>query len=94
VFSGGYEHVSSQVVAEWIADPTSNYSNSTLVRSKELVSFGFFSLGSPVLTPKQDRLHVFLEGVETHTLEPVTCVYELLPDGEVIEVKSCGSHDT
>lgn len=90
VFRGGFEHVSTWVVAEWLREPQSSAEQETVKTSRQLVGPGFFSLDTPRLSISGDRVQVRLEGVYTH--EPgrhVTCVFDLLPTGEYIEVRAC-----
>jgi len=91
VFSGGFEHVSSRVVAEWVAEAGGASATAAVVSEHELVGFGFFSLGAPELARLKDGVRVTLSGVETHTPErKVTCVFDLHPKGQVTVVRQCG----
>jgi hypothetical protein len=91
VFSGGFEHISSWVVAEWIATPRDNDAEASIVHSTQLVAPGFFSLGAPVMTSRDGALRVELQGRYTHDPErSVSCIFDLLPNGEVKLIKACG----
>ena len=90
VFSGGYEHVSSRVVAEWVAEPKDAGAPPTVSAGHELVAFGSYSLGAPEVTRAKNGLRVTLKGVSTMMPEDtVTCVFELHPKGQVTVVKVC-----
>ena len=90
VFSGGVEHVSSLVIAEWISEPTSNNSAASVVHSVQLIGGGFVSLGPPVLSARKGYLRVTLSGVDTHAPErKVSCIFDLLPSRLVRKVKDC-----
>lgn len=91
VFTGGFEHVSSRVVAEWVADPTGNDTGPTVLSGHELVGAGFFSLGAPEVVRIEAGVRVTLSGVDAHSPEQeVSCVFELYPKGQVKVVKPCG----
>jgi len=90
VFTGGYEHVSSWVTAEWVREPRTNTEMAAVRTSRQLVGPGFFSLGAPLLSSEPKRVRVRLEGVRTHEPElHVTCIYDLLPNGESEEAQEC-----
>lgn len=90
VFSKGFEHVSSKVVAEWVADAVSDAARPAVVHGRELVGFGFFSLGAPVLTPLKNGVRVTLNGFDTHSPDrKLSCVFDLHPSGRATVVKPC-----
>jgi hypothetical protein len=91
VSQAGYEHVSSQVTAEWVSEPTSENARATIAHSIELVAAGFFSLGEPQVTRTADGVRVSLAGVDTHQpARKVTCVFELNSAGRQRTIKACG----
>jgi hypothetical protein len=86
----GFEHVSSGVIAEWIADPIDNNSDSKVIATKQLVEPGLFSLGAPEFIPTNNSLVVKLSGVATHSPDQsVSCVFELYPNAVVKTVRQC-----
>jgi hypothetical protein len=90
VFSGGYEHVSNWVVAEWVETQKGNYDSASVVHSKQLVGPGFFVFDAPILTQPDGYVRVELKGADTHDPErKISCTFELFPDGEVKQVKAC-----
>jgi hypothetical protein len=90
VFSGGYEHVSSWVVAEWVADSSSELGTPSVIHSKQLVGAGFFSFNAPIMTQHDGYLRVDLRGRDTHNPERlVGCIFDLFPDGGVKQVRPC-----
>jgi hypothetical protein len=91
VRQSGYEHVSSQVTVQWVARPTSENAQGTILRSLELVAGGFFSFGEPRLTRLSDGVRVSLIGVDTHQPgRKVGCIFELNSAGRKRTIKSCG----
>jgi len=87
----GHEHVSSQVTAEWVAGPSGESAQATILRSIELVASGFFSFGEPRLLRIADGVRVSLRGVYTHDPDrKVTCVFELSSEGQKRTIKACG----
>lgn len=87
----GFEHVSSGVVAEWVADASEAGEVQRLVASQPLVTSGLVSLGIPVLSVMKDRLRVSLAGVNTYeSTTPVSCIFDLWPDKTATVVKACG----
>jgi hypothetical protein len=95
VSNGGFEHVSSTVVAEWISEPRSTAERPRVARALELVAPGFVSLGAPVLERRGNLMRVTIEGVLSH--EPaatVRCVFDLRPDGTAETIRSCDPHGT
>ena len=91
VFSGGFEHVSSRVVAEWVARATDAEAAPTVTAGYELVPFGSYSLGAPQVTRLKNGVRVTLSGVSTIVPDiTITCVFELHPKGQVTVVRKCG----
>jgi hypothetical protein len=91
VRNAGFEHVSSEVVAEWISEPGTASGSARLVHSRQLVSPGFYSLGTPVIERRANLVRVTISGVDTHRPDiAVTCVYDLHPDGSFDVVRACG----
>ena len=90
VRSGGFEHVSSEVTAEWVAEPAASAKAQTIVASKTLVGGGAFSLGAPVVERIRSGVRVKLSGVRTYKpAESVACIFELGPVRIVVIVAAC-----
>jgi len=91
VWNEGYEHVSSGVTAEWIAEPGDPNDNSQILFSKSLVEPNAFSFGEPTFVQlKNGRVRVKLTGV--NSFEPtsqISCSFDLSPGGNVSVVKPC-----
>ena len=85
----GYEHVSSAVVAEWIAAPADAGTASRVAFSRQLAAPGMISFGQPMLTPRGDRVRVELKGTHAYALNDVSCTFELSPSGEVKIIQAC-----
>ncbi len=91
VSTQGFEHVSSRVVAQWLAPSDAPAAVWAIASSRTLVEPGFLAIGTPRLDARGDAVRVELEGA--HTYQPgleVACTFDLLPDGEVRVVRACG----
>ena len=90
VRNGGFEHVSSQVSAEWVAEPQEAGQPSRVIFTRGLLNGGLISVGVPVLTPLKNQLRVTLHGVvSTDPDEKVSCEFLLKADGTAVVVKKC-----
>ncbi|WP_026802644.1 hypothetical protein [Arenimonas oryziterrae] len=90
----GFEHVSTAVRADWIADATDANAPARTRSSSVLVMPGLYRLRAPKLTERQGELHVELQGVNTYDAkQTVSCQFDLFPDGQVTHVKPCGPAD-
>jgi len=91
VMHQGFEHVSSEVTAEWIADPRDSNEDSHLVFSKTLVPYGIYSFGEPEYAKINGRIRVTLKGINTFQAEQnITCIFDLTPARKVHVVRACG----
>lgn len=90
VWDVGFEHVSSGVVADWVADPTGPDADSTVVASHVLVEPSGVSFGQPQVQAIPKGLRVTLSG--TRSSAPglsISCVFELHPGGVVETIRGC-----
>jgi hypothetical protein len=90
IWSEGFEHVSSGVAAEWIADPNDPNELPKIIHSALLVKPGTMFLEKPTLTRTKNGFSVQLSG--THAYESankISCAFELLPNKTVKTVKPC-----
>ena len=91
VSTQGFEHVSSRVVAQWLAPSDAPAAAWAIASSRTLVEPGFLAIGTPRLDAHGDAVRVELEGVHTYRPGPeVACTFDLLPDGDVRVVRACG----
>lgn len=87
----GFEHVSTGVVAEWVAWADDGESAGRVMASRTLVEPGLLSLGMPRLAVLADRVRVDMVGVDTYaSSQRVSCRFELLPDQTIVVVRACG----
>ena len=90
VVSQGFEHVSTQVVAQWKADGGEDGS-ARIAHEAELVAPGSYSLGPPKLLRTATGVRVELRGVATYASQTrVACRFDLAPGGKVKVVRACG----
>jgi hypothetical protein len=90
LFRGGLEHITSRVVAEWVADPTGTRSDARVAHSSVLVDDCMCSLDTPRLDRLPVGVRVTLTGELTHIPgQNVTCAFELQPDGQVKVLSKC-----
>ena len=91
VWNEGYEHVSSGVTAEWVAEPRDPNDHSEILFSKSLVEPNAFSFGEPTFVQiEKGGVRVKLTGV--NSFEPtlqISCSFDLSPDGNVSVVRPC-----
>jgi hypothetical protein len=91
IWNEGYEHVSSGVTAEWIAEPGSPNDDSQILFSKLIVEPNAFSFGEPTFVQlRKGRVRVKLTGV--NSFEPtlkISCSFDLSPGGSVSVVMPC-----
>jgi hypothetical protein len=86
----GFEHIGSQVTAEWIAEPESRQGTYRVHLTKQLVGHFLGSMGAPVLTPGRNEIRVKLKGEFTQFPDQTaTCEYLLKADGIVLVVREC-----
>ena len=91
VTAQGFEHVSSRVVAQWMAQSEASEAAWSIASSRTLVEPGLLAIGAPRLEARGDAVRVELEGVHTYQPDrPVACTFDLLPDGGVRIVRACG----
>lgn len=90
VYAGGFEHVVTSVVAEWVAEPTRRDDPVHILVRRDLLRDSMVSLGPPVLQAYPHRVRVTLGGVFTAFPDSrISCVYDLLEDGTVQVVRKC-----
>lgn len=90
VVTGGFEHVSSRVVADWKADGDES-GNATIAHTVELVAPDAYSLGAPTIAVTKDGVRVDIAGAATYAPDKqVTCRFDLAPGGETTIVRACG----
>lgn len=90
VVSRGFEHVSTQVLAQWKADGGEDGA-ARIVHEAELVAAGRYSLGPPKLRRTATGVRVELRGVATYASQArVVCRFDLAPGGKVEVVRACG----
>ena len=91
----GRDHLSSQIVAEWVPNATRSLREPRPIFTRTLVEFGSFIFGAPIASPRSGRLRVTLTGAFMYDPEePITCVFDLTPGGVVETVKPCGRPGT
>lgn len=87
----GFEHVSSEVVAQWLEPDDDRDGHWSIAASETLVAPGMLALGAPQLSVQGEVIQVSLEGV--HTYELVTRVrrcFALHQDRRVAVIDACG----
>jgi hypothetical protein len=93
--NSGYEHASSEAVAEWIAEAPSPAEAPRLLHWIQLLAPGMLSLESPVLERRANSVRVTLGGVDAHRpAVTVRCVFDLTADGLFNVIQPCTSHET
>jgi hypothetical protein len=82
VYSGGFEHVSSQLILQWIADPTPE-TPARVVASVPVEELdGQYSLDAPRVSMGQNGGPlVCLSGVQSYTGDPVNFTIEIIDVG-------------
>ena len=87
---GGFEHVTSRVIAEWIADPTAATREAHVAYSKVLVDNCLCSLDTPQVEPIEGGVRVALSAELSHVPgKSLTCVFELRPKGQLLVLRQC-----
>lgn len=90
MWSEGYEHVSSGVLAEWISDPQEAGESPRVVHSRILVAPGLMSLQTLRNAGVEDGFGVILEGTPTYESSlRVSCRFDVLADRTVKAVGPC-----
>ena len=91
LWTEGFEHVSSGVVAEWISDAHGENERREVVHSEVLIAPGLFVFQKPSFNRTKNGYSVVLTGVNTYLAsEKASCTFELLPSREVKVIKPCG----
>jgi hypothetical protein len=86
----GFEHVSSQVTADWITEPRSLGYLPKIETTRQLLAAGAISVGMPELESIEDAMRVTIRGTPSVTSSHiVTCVYDLKADGTVVVAMEC-----
>jgi hypothetical protein len=86
----GFEHVSTGVAVEWIAEVDDANNSVRVVRSEVLVAPGTLSLASPKLVKKKNAVRLILKGVHTYSMQKISCEFELRKDASIKTIKDCG----
>ena len=84
VLTGGFEHVSSQLQIDWIADTEGNDKPSRVIASK-VAETGSWRLGKPQIVKSANGWRVRVQGVEPHQTPQVRGIWvvELGPPGSL-----------
>ena len=90
VWNAGFEHVSSGVVAEWVANPQDSDESSKVIYATQLVELGLYSFQMPIITRLKEGIRIKLKGVNTYqSNQRVSCIFELKSNNAVLTVKPC-----
>jgi hypothetical protein len=90
LWTEGFEHVSTGVVAEWVADPGSHNDEQKVVHSEILVSPGVSFYQTPTIKKTKSGYSVILKGVNTYDSKlKISCVFKLSQDMKTNAVASC-----
>lgn len=90
VWNEGFEHVSSGVLAEWVADPQDSNDSSKVIETAQLVELGLYSFQMPIISQLKEGVRIKLKGVNTYqSNQHVLCVFELKSNKVVLTVKPC-----
>jgi hypothetical protein len=90
VRNSGFEHVSSQVTADWITEPRSPNDSPKVRTTRQLLAAGAISVGMPDLEQTENGMRVTIRGTSSvASSHIVTCVYDLKADGTVVVVRKC-----
>ncbi len=87
----GFEHVSSEVVAQWLEPVGDSDGHWSIAASETLVAPGMLALGAPRLSVEGEAIHAVFEGV--HSYEPATRIrrcFALYQDRRAVVVDTCG----
>jgi hypothetical protein len=91
LYQTGYEHVSTGVVAQWIAEGNAQSDPQRIVHELELVASGLHSFQDASIAAAKAGVRVLLRGVNTYqTAKPASCTFSLLPNQTATTVKPCG----
>ncbi len=87
----GFEHVSSEVVAQWLEPGSDSDGHWSIAASETLVAPGMLALGAPRLSVRGEVIHAVLEGVHTYELAtPVRRCFALHRDRRAVIIEACG----
>lgn len=90
LWNQGYEHVTTGVTAEWIADPNDASESPRVLFTKSLVEPSFFSFAEPKFVQLKGKVRVILSGTHSYeSSQSVSCSFDLLPSGVVLTIKPC-----
>ncbi len=90
VWNAGFEHVSSGVLAEWVADPQDSNESSKVIYAAQLVELGLYSFQMPTITQLKEGIRIKLKGINTYqSNQRVSCIFELKPNNAVLTIKPC-----
>ena len=90
VWNEGFEHVTSGVIAEWVADPQDSNDSSKVINTVQLVELGLYSFQMPIISQLKDGVRIKLKGVNAYqSNQRVSCIFELKPNKVVLTVKPC-----
>jgi len=93
VRNSGYEHVSSELVAEWIEDANGE-DGPRMLDARRLIQRGSYSFEAPTIEVRGESLRVTLNGVVTHSPDrKVRCVFDLRPRGFDV-IRACSANET
>ena len=90
VWNEGFEHVTSGVIAEWVADPQDSNDSSKVINTVQLVELGLYSFQMPIISQLKDGVRIKLKGFNAYqSNQRVSCIFELKPNKVVLTVKPC-----
>ena len=90
LWSEGFEHISSGVVAEWIADPQDANESPKVVHAEFLVAPGMMTFQKPKIIRTRNGLRMQLSGIHTFdSARKISCKFDLLPNRTVRTVVPC-----
>ena len=90
VWSAGFEHVSSGVIAEWVANPQDSNDSSKVIYATPLVELGLYNFEMPIISQLKEGVRVKLKGVNSYqSKQRVSCVFDLKPNMVVLKVRPC-----
>jgi len=90
VRNSGFEHVSSQVTADWVTEPRSPTDSPKVRTTRQLLAAGAISVVMPDLESIEDAMRVTIRGTSSvASSHIVTCVYDLKADGTVVVAREC-----
>ena len=90
LWNQGYEHVTSGVMVEWIADAVEANENPRILFTKTVVEPTFYSFREPKIVQLKDRVRIILSGVNSYEPEQeISCSFDLAPGGVVSTTEPC-----